>query len=61
MFGKPFSTKLFDPKTEFLDSKTQTICSFFEIFEIDLQFWLISELFPNLNFQTFFQTFSRKF
>ncbi len=25
------------------------------------QFWLISELFSNLNFRTFFQTFSRKF
>jgi hypothetical protein len=46
--------KLFDPKTGFFDSKTQTLQSFFESFEIDVQFWLISELkFPN-SFPNFF-------
>jgi hypothetical protein len=51
-FGKPcFQTfpiffQTFWPKNRFFfDSKTQTVHSFFKIFEIDLQFWLISELF----------------
>ncbi len=34
---------------------------FLEIFEIYVQFWLISKLFPNLNFRTYFRTFSQNF
>jgi hypothetical protein len=49
---------LFDPKTGVFDSKTQTLRSFFLIFKIDVQFWLISELF----FQTYIsKLFSKHF
>ncbi len=38
----------FDPKTGFFDSKTQTLHTFFEIFEIYIHFRIISELFSEL-------------
>jgi len=44
-------SKLFDPKTGFFDSKTQTLHTFFENFEIYTYFWIISEL-KFLNFFT---------
>ncbi len=60
-FSELFQTfsKLFVPKTGFFDSKTQTLRSFFEIFKIDIQFWLISKLlisklFSKLKFSNFF-------
>jgi len=64
----PKFSKLFDPKTGFFDSKTgffaldfKFYVYLFEIFVIDIKFWLISELFPNLNFWTFFWNFLQKF
>jgi len=55
-FFQTFSkiSKLFDPKTGFFDSKTQTLRTFFEIFEIYVHFWIISELFSELKFLNFF-------
>ncbi len=62
MFVKPcFQTfPNFWPKNRVFDSKTQTLRSFFEIFEIDVQFWLISELFSELKFPSFFPNFFAK-
>jgi len=54
-------SELFDPKTGvFFDSKTQTLNSFFKIFEIDVQFRLISKLFSELKFPNFFPNFFAK-
>ena len=56
----PKFSKLFDPKTGFFDSKTQNLHTFFEIFKIYIQFWIISKLFSKLKFPNFFPNFFAK-
>jgi hypothetical protein len=58
MFPNFFQT--FWPQNRVFDSKTQTLRSFFKIFEIDILFWLISELFSKLKFPNFFLNFFAK-
>ncbi len=53
-------SKLFNPKTGFFDSKIQTLHSFFKIFKIDIQYWLIYKLFSKLKFPNFFPNFFAK-
>jgi hypothetical protein len=57
----PNFSKLFDQKTGFFALKPQILHHFFEIFEIYEIFELLPNFLPNLNFGTFFRTFSRKF
>jgi hypothetical protein len=62
IFSKFFQifSKFFDPKTGFFDSKTQTLHTFFKIFEIYVHFQIISKLFSELKFPNFFPNFFAK-
>jgi len=59
LFTEHFQT--FWPKNRVFCPKTSNFTSFFQNFQNLQNFRIITEFFLNLNFQTFFRTFSRKF
>jgi len=52
-------SELFEPKTGFFASKTQTSHTFFQIFQIYVHFRIISKLLTEVKFPNFFTKISR--